>query len=283
MRWSSRRREGEQLLGARSWITDGQAEVAAVDQQVVPHRQLGVEVVLLGDHAEAGRIAGRRRRGPGPRPTGRRRYRRDAGDHAHGRGLAGAVGPEEPRTPRPAARRSRRRRPPRTAEALGEPRVERVRGAGATPGPTSPVARCRAHGPRAGRAVITTGTYRRPSDTPPRVRRRGNERPAPVRDGGRSSTALLPRGVARRPATPPGPGPRSPAAGARLPRSLPVAKVVGVDRHRQAEGPGAAAARPSQAVRREHGASGGRTWRVLAGPVDVRLAHDGRGGGCRCR
>ena len=88
--------EVQQLSGPLPDLRHGQAEVAAVDDEVVPDGQLGVEVVLLGDDTE-----------PGP---DRRAVRhgvhaqdaelavgdgRDAGDHAHGRGLAGAVGPEE--------------------------------------------------------------------------------------------------------------------------------------------------------------------------------------------
>ena len=74
-----------------------QAEVAAVDQQVLADGQLDVEGVLL----RARRRAGRGSAAPsvrGSRPSTRSVAvgdRRDAADHAHRRGLAGAVGAEE--------------------------------------------------------------------------------------------------------------------------------------------------------------------------------------------
>jgi hypothetical protein len=72
------------------------AEVAAVDHQVVPHRELGVEVVLLRDDAQP--RADRRpvaARVHAQHPQLAVGDRGDAGDHAHGRRLAGAVGAEE--------------------------------------------------------------------------------------------------------------------------------------------------------------------------------------------
>ena len=57
--------ELEQLLGPLPDHLLGQVEVAPVDHEVVEHRQLEVERVLLGDQAHAGPDA-RRRRWPGP-------------------------------------------------------------------------------------------------------------------------------------------------------------------------------------------------------------------------
>ena len=74
-----------------------QAEIPAVDEQVLPHGQLDVEGVLLRHHAQPGpdrrafldRIAAE----DGQLPAG---GRRDAADHPHRGGLARAVRPEEP-------------------------------------------------------------------------------------------------------------------------------------------------------------------------------------------
>ena len=94
--------ELEQLVGALAQMLERQAEVAAVDDEVLAHPQLGVEVVGLRHDAEV-------------RPDGgavivrvqiedaqaAARARRDRADHAHGGRLAGAVRTEQPeRLPR---------------------------------------------------------------------------------------------------------------------------------------------------------------------------------------
>ena len=74
----------------------GQAEVAAVDVQVLPDGELGVEVVLLRDDAEPGADA--RAVAVGVHAQDAQlavRARGDAADHPHRGGLAGAVRPEE--------------------------------------------------------------------------------------------------------------------------------------------------------------------------------------------
>ena len=73
-----------------------QAEVPAVDQEVLPDGQLHVQGVLLRHDAEPGPD----RRAVGHRVHAQDRQlaparRRDAADHPHGRGLAGAVRAEE--------------------------------------------------------------------------------------------------------------------------------------------------------------------------------------------
>ena len=77
-------------------LAAGKVEVAPVDQEVLFHGQLGVEVVLLGDDSE-----------PGPDgrtidlgveveyPEMARGDRGNGGDHPHRRGLAGAIGAEK--------------------------------------------------------------------------------------------------------------------------------------------------------------------------------------------
>ena len=72
-------------------------EVAGVDHEVLPERQLLVQAVLLGDHPQPGADAGALRGGieteePQRAPT----ERRDAAHHPHRRGLPGSVRPEEP-------------------------------------------------------------------------------------------------------------------------------------------------------------------------------------------
>ena len=74
----------------------GKVEVAPVDQEVLFHGQFGVEVVLLGDDAEAG--PDRRAMDFGIEvedPQMTRSHRGHRGDHPHRRGLAGAIGPEK--------------------------------------------------------------------------------------------------------------------------------------------------------------------------------------------
>ena len=88
--------EIKQRVGPLPDEAAGQAEVPAVDEQVLPDGQLDVEGVLLRDHAEPGphrgvivyRVAAEN----GQLPAGRRR---DAADHPHRRGLARAVRPQE--------------------------------------------------------------------------------------------------------------------------------------------------------------------------------------------
>ena len=88
--------ELEQPVGACSYLAARQSEVAAVDDQVLAHRQLVVERVLLWNDAQA--AANLRAVGDGvqvenaERPRGRRR---DAADHAHGRALPRSVRAEK--------------------------------------------------------------------------------------------------------------------------------------------------------------------------------------------
>ena len=88
--------EVEQLHRPAARLGVRQVEVATVDEQVLEHRQLCVERVRLGHHAQAAADA---------RPMVVRvgakhgqltaRARRHGADHAHGRGLAGAVGTQK--------------------------------------------------------------------------------------------------------------------------------------------------------------------------------------------
>ena len=88
--------ELEQLLGPAPDLGAGQVEVAPVDHEVVPDRELGVEVVLLRHDAEPAADLRAVGRGIHPEDAQRAaRYRRHAADHPHGRALAGAVGAEE--------------------------------------------------------------------------------------------------------------------------------------------------------------------------------------------
>ncbi len=88
--------EGEQLVGPTAALRPGQPEVAAVDDEVLAHRQLEVEAVLLRADAQAsadrGPVGDRVEAEDAQGAPARRRHR---GDHAHRRGLAGAVGAEE--------------------------------------------------------------------------------------------------------------------------------------------------------------------------------------------
>jgi hypothetical protein len=89
--------EGEQLLGPGPDLGHRHAEVAAVDDEVVPDGELGVEVVVLGDDADAAPDLGAAVGGIEAQDLQvAAGASRDAGDHAHRRGLAGAVGPQEP-------------------------------------------------------------------------------------------------------------------------------------------------------------------------------------------
>ena len=103
--------ELEQLVARLPRLAVREVEVAAVDEEVLPHGQLRVERVLLGHDAEAG---------ADPRAVAVRVHaehaqlppltRRHAADHAHRRGLAGAVRAQEAERLAPARRRSRSRR-----------------------------------------------------------------------------------------------------------------------------------------------------------------------------
>ena len=88
--------ELEQVLGPLPDDLLGQVEVAAVDHQVVEDGELEVEGVLLGDEADpaadAGPVGGRVHTEDAEGPVGDRRH---AGDHPHGRRLAGTVRAEE--------------------------------------------------------------------------------------------------------------------------------------------------------------------------------------------
>ena len=88
--------EIEQRVGPLPDEPAGQAEVPAVDEQVLADGQLDVEGVLLRDHAEPGPdrgpVADRVAAEDGQLAAGRRR---DAADHPHRGGLARPVRPEE--------------------------------------------------------------------------------------------------------------------------------------------------------------------------------------------
>ena len=104
-------REAQELVGPRRAHGPGDAEVAAVHDEVVPHAQLGVEVVLLRHHPEQRPDLRAVRVGveaEDRQVTGR--ALRDRADHPHGRGLARAVGPEQPERLARAGPRSRCRR-----------------------------------------------------------------------------------------------------------------------------------------------------------------------------
>jgi hypothetical protein len=87
----------EQLVRTAAQLLAGEAEVAAVDDDVLADRELQVERVLLGHHPEPGpdhsacleRIAAQ-----DAQRSARRRG--DAPDHAHRRCFPGPVRPEEP-------------------------------------------------------------------------------------------------------------------------------------------------------------------------------------------
>ncbi len=88
--------EVEQLVGPLVDQLARQAEVASVDQHVLPHGELVVERVLLGNDPEAGAdrrpIFHRVTTEDAKITTCRRRY---AAEHAHGGGLPGPVRAEE--------------------------------------------------------------------------------------------------------------------------------------------------------------------------------------------
>ena len=88
--------ELEQLLDLRTQRRAGQPEVAAVDVEILTHGHLEVERVQLRDDAQPGadlRALCRRIHAQDAQAAGG--DGRDAPDHAHRRGLAGAVRPEE--------------------------------------------------------------------------------------------------------------------------------------------------------------------------------------------
>jgi hypothetical protein len=88
--------EVEQVVRATGALRAAQAEVAPVQHEVLAHRQLVVERVLLGHDPEAGTdlraVAVRILAEHPQRAAG---HRRDAADHPHRRRLASAIGPEE--------------------------------------------------------------------------------------------------------------------------------------------------------------------------------------------
>ena len=89
--------ELEELLRTPADLGAGQVEVAPVDHEVVPDRELGVEVVLLRHHAEPaadlGAVGGRVEAEHVQHPA---RDGRNAADHPHRGALARPVGTEEP-------------------------------------------------------------------------------------------------------------------------------------------------------------------------------------------
>ena len=112
--------ELEQLVGAGHRLGLADAEVAGVDEEVLADVELEVEGVLLRADPQPGadlRAVGRRVQPEDRQLTAGRRG--DRGDHPHRRGLAGAVGTEEP-------------------EGLPRPHVEVDARPPRPPGPTSP-------------------------------------------------------------------------------------------------------------------------------------------------
>ncbi|MET3800228.1 hypothetical protein ABID70_000183 [Clavibacter michiganensis] len=90
-------RELEQLVGARRDLLARQPEVSAVDDEVVARLELQVEVVGLRHDAQLRADLGPVRVRVEPEDVERpARARGDRADHAHGRGLAGAVRAEQP-------------------------------------------------------------------------------------------------------------------------------------------------------------------------------------------
>src|SRR5207342_1532207 len=89
--------EVDQLDRSATRLGAMQAEVPRVDDEVFPHRQLLVEIVALWHDAESGpdlrSVSRRVQVEHGQRARG---DRGDAADHAHGRGLACAIGAEQP-------------------------------------------------------------------------------------------------------------------------------------------------------------------------------------------
>ena len=83
--------------GTRSPMTfAGRPEVAAVDFQVLTHRDIGVEIALLRHQADLGLHGPGHGADRGVEDLERApRHRRQPHDHAHGRGLASTVGPEQ--------------------------------------------------------------------------------------------------------------------------------------------------------------------------------------------
>ena len=88
--------ELEELVSAAARHGAGNVEVAGVHLEVFAHRQLGVEVVDLRHHTQTrldlARLAGRVHADHRQLAVAHRRGTRD---HAHGRGLARSVGPQE--------------------------------------------------------------------------------------------------------------------------------------------------------------------------------------------
>ena len=93
---SAQLRELEQLVGLAAGRGPRDVEVAGVDDEVLPQRELLVQAVLLRHDAQAGADAGpvdRRVEAEHPQRAGR--DGRHAADHPHGGGLPGTVRPEE--------------------------------------------------------------------------------------------------------------------------------------------------------------------------------------------
>ena len=88
--------ELQQFSDAGAQHRPGQVEVPPIDVQVLGHRQLFVEIVLLGDHPEArpdfralsGRVHAQDAQGPAGGVG-------NAADHPHGGRLARSVGPQK--------------------------------------------------------------------------------------------------------------------------------------------------------------------------------------------
>ena len=102
------------------------------EPEVLRHRQAEEDASTLGNVRDAQPRAGARRDAtPDPRPSKRRPAMRldDPGDHAQRRRLAGAVGAEQRRRPRPRRPSGRHRgpRPPGRSRRSGPPARERVR------------------------------------------------------------------------------------------------------------------------------------------------------------
>ena len=90
------RREFEKPRQARGDLPLGDPEVAAVDEEVLAHREVGIEVVHLGHDAHPDAALARRlRHRVAEQRDGAFVRRREAEQHAQRGGLARAVGPEQ--------------------------------------------------------------------------------------------------------------------------------------------------------------------------------------------
>ena len=125
--------ELQQLIGLGPEEAAGQSEVAAVHNDVLPDRELLVQVVLLGDHPQAcphfGALLLRIQAG---HLHLARRACRHCGDHAHGGGLARPVGPQQAERLTPADAEADVVHGGEVSVALGQfPRVDGGGGCGA--------------------------------------------------------------------------------------------------------------------------------------------------------